>query len=94
MTSWSALFSRHLDKGHFSLDWSLDSTAVGYSMGVTGLLGAVLVTWLGYNALFIAVGSLCFFAAAFFITLPDFVFPPQTGGEPFIRDHTPVNINQ
>ncbi len=92
--AWSSLFSHHLDKGHYSLDWSLDSTAVGYAMGVTGLLGGILVTWLGYNVLFVAVGILCFLAAALFLTLPQLVLPEPTGVESVIRDHVPVNINQ
>src|SRR3990172_10506088 len=51
--AYTSLFSHHLDKGHFSLDWSLDSTSVGLAMGVTGFFGGVIVTVFGYDAVFV-----------------------------------------
>ena len=36
--SWSAIFSRHLDKSHYAFDWSLDSTTIGISSGIAALV--------------------------------------------------------
>ena len=93
--SWSALFSRHLDKNHYSLDWSLDSTSVGFAIGITSFLGGIIATWFGYNVVFISAGLVAFVSAAILFVAPSLVFPPRTdAGEVLIKDHTPVNINQ
>ena len=51
--SWYSLFANHLDKGHRSLEFSLDSTAIGIAAGITGLLGSILVTAFGFVVVFI-----------------------------------------
>lgn len=90
--AWSALFSRHLDKDHYSLDWSLDSTALGIGTGITALLGGVLGTWLGFNAVFIAVSIFSFLSAVLLISVPDLILPrpiPQKDGVVPMKDHFP-----
>ena len=44
---WQAIFSRHLDKDRVSFDWALDSTAIGISAGISGLIGGVVASWFG-----------------------------------------------
>lgn len=92
--SWSALFARHLDREHYSFDWSLDSTSVGIAAGVTGLLGGGLASLFGFEIIFIGGGILSFASAFLLLLVPDVVFPRRTSAEPLIRDHTPVNINK
>lgn len=93
--SWSALFSRHLDKNHYSLDWSLDSTSVGFAIGITSFLGGVIATWFGYPIVFDIAGLAAFVSAAILFVSPGLVFPPRIdGNEILMKDHTPVNINQ
>ncbi len=93
VASWPAIFSRHLDKKHTSLDWSLDSTSVGLAIGFTGLLSGVVVTWWGYSAVFILAGIFSFISAAVLLSVPNVIFPKKTDGGPIvIKDHTPRNL--
>jgi len=92
--SWSSLFSRHLDKEHYSLDWSLDSTVLGFASGITALVGGILATSIGFGAVFIFAAVLSFASAVLLISVPDLIFPKKTSAEGFIRDHTPSNIQR
>lgn len=56
--SWSAIFTRHIDKGREAFEWSLKSTALGFATGITGALGGILAAAYGFNIIFILVGSL------------------------------------
>ena len=95
IASWPALFSRHLDKGHYSLDWSLDSTSIGFAIGITGFLSGIIVTWWGYDTLFIFAGIASFISAGVMLTVPHLVLPDVVHpGKPVLRDHAPVNINR
>lgn len=95
VASFPALFSRHLDKGHYSLDWSLDSTSVGFAIGIAGFLGSIAVTFWGYASVFIIAGSASLIAAGVLLTIPQLVLPAKVhSGSQVLRDHTPVNINQ
>jgi len=90
--AWSGIFSRHLDKKHYALDWSLDSAAIGVASGVTALFSGLLVTWFGFNAVFVSAGLLSLVAALVIFSLPDFIFPHRRPVKTLIRDHTPANI--
>jgi DHA1 family multidrug resistance protein-like MFS transporter len=91
--SWSAMFSRHLDKDRVSFDWSLDSTVAGLAAGVTGLLGGIVANFWGFTAVFIAAGVLSLVAAIILISVPDLVMPKPTKREsPTTEEHTPANL--
>lgn len=92
--SWSAIFSRHLDKKHYAFDWSLDSTAVGLVFGLTAFLGGTMAKFLGFKAVFILVSLLSFASALILFLVPNLIIPKQTSRKPIIRDHTPMNINK
>ncbi len=92
--AWSALFSRHLDKEHYSLDWSLDSTALGFAAGITGLVGGILAASVGFNAVFIFAAVLSFSSAVLLMSVPDLIFPKKTSQEGLVQDHTPSNIQR
>lgn len=90
--SWSAIFSRHLDKDRVSFDWSLDSTVAGISAGISGLIaGGIAAVW-GFNAVFIAGGVFSLFAAFVLMSVPDLVIPKGNKTEPLLKDHTPANL--
>jgi len=61
--SWSAIFSRHLDKGRFAFDWSLDRAAIGAAVGASGILGGVLANSFGFDTTFVITGILAFLSA-------------------------------
>lgn len=92
--AWSGLFSKHLDKGHYSLDWSLDSTSVGLVTGITGFLGGAIAQYVGYDFVFILTGIFALLAAGVTASIPKLILPHPHNREAFIKDHTPVNINQ
>jgi len=58
MTSsgWSAIFTRHIDKGRESTEWGIDATSVGLGIGIFGAIGGWAVTQFGFNPVFIVVG--------------------------------------
>lgn len=95
VTSWSAIFSRHLDKDRVAFDWSLDSTAISLSMGVSSLLGGVVAAHFGFTAVFVAASLFSMVAALVLLAAPELVLPPRTtSGPPVIRDHTPTSLGQ
>ena len=55
-SGWSAIFTRHIDKGKEATEWGLDSTSYGIGMGVAAMVGGFAVTKFGFNPVFIAVG--------------------------------------
>ncbi len=93
--SWSGIFSRHLDKNRMAFDWSLDSTAVGLSMGVSVLLGGILANSFGFAGVFIAAAVFSMTAALVLIMAPELILPRKNPEAPVvIKDHTPLNIEQ
>lgn len=56
--SWSAIFTRHIDKGKEAFEWGLESTALGIGAGVAGAVGGILAATFGFKIIFILVGSL------------------------------------
>lgn len=85
--AWSGLFAKHLDKDHFSLDFSLDSTAVGIAAGISGMVGGILANWFGFPIVFIFAGLLTFVAAGVLLSAPHLVFPQAKAGKYFAKDH-------
>jgi MFS family permease len=90
--SWPTIFSRHLDKGRFSFDWSLDSVAVGVAAGITGFLGGLVAEVWGYSSVFIAAAILSFIAAFVLMAAPDLMLPKPTKEESALIDHRPGDI--
>jgi len=55
---WLAIFTRHIDKGKEAFEWGLNSTTLGFSAGIAGAIGGILVAVVGFNIIFILVGIL------------------------------------
>jgi predicted MFS family arabinose efflux permease len=53
--TWSAIFTRHIDKGREAFSWSLESTGIGLAAGIAGAFGGVLASLLGFKIVFILV---------------------------------------
>jgi DHA1 family multidrug resistance protein-like MFS transporter len=56
--SWSAIFTRHIDRGKEAYEWSLRSTALGFGSGIAGALGGIMAASFGFRIIFILVGVL------------------------------------
>lgn len=54
--SWSAIFTRHIDKGREAFEWSIESTSLGFGTGIAGAVGGLLVALFGFKIIFILVG--------------------------------------
>lgn len=53
---WTAIFSRHLDRGQEAFEWATRSTAIGIGAGAAGALGGIIASQFGFNVLFVGVG--------------------------------------
>ncbi len=88
--SWSAIFSRHLDKNRIAFDWSLNSTTLGLASGVTGFLGGYLAAHFGFDAVFVGAGIMSLVAAFLIFSAPELILPKPPKPLPPVRlDHTP-----
>lgn len=54
--AWTAIFTRHIDKGKEAFEWATRSTVIGIGAGISGALGGILASSIGFTALFIVVG--------------------------------------
>jgi MFS family permease len=86
--AWTAIFTRHIDKGKEAFEWAARSTVVGIGAGITGALGGILAANFGFTLLFIFSGffvllsSLILFAILWEISPRDKKVPrvPETKG--------------
>ncbi len=90
--SWNAIFSRHLDKDRYSLDWSLDSTTIGIVSGVAAFIGGFLSKNFGFNIVFILTGFLSLGSSLMLLSIPDLILPKPTIRVPFIYKNTSKDI--
>jgi len=51
--AWCAIFTRHIDKGKEAFEWSLNSSSLGFGIGITGAVGGILASQFGFNLIFI-----------------------------------------
>jgi MFS family permease len=94
VASWPAIFSRHLDKDRVSFDWALDSTAVGIAAGISGFLGSVLASAIGFRAVFALAAIFTLLSAFVLLLAPDLVLPKKVSKESRLKDHTPANLGR
>ena len=58
LSGWTAIFTRHIDKGKESTEWGLDATGIGFGVAAAGAVGGWAVTKFGFEPVFIIVGIL------------------------------------
>jgi MFS family permease len=82
MPGWSAIFTRHIDKGREGFDWSIEHVVYGVGVGITGALSGILVSKYGFNAVFIIAGVVAIIGSL----IPLFVYKDvNIGGDSDIR---------
>lgn len=54
--SFYSIFTKFIDKGQEAFEWGLDSTTLGFGIGITGALGGILYSFFGPQIIFILVG--------------------------------------
>lgn len=63
LAGWTAIFTRHIDRGKEATEWGLDATSVGLGAGVAGAIGGWAVTRFGFTPVFFVVGVFGLFGA-------------------------------
>lgn len=67
--SWSAIFTRHIEKGWEAFSWSIESTAIGLAAGFAAAFGGILVTLLGFKAVFVLVSFFGFISSSILLSI-------------------------
>jgi MFS family permease len=68
--SWTAIFSRHLDSGHYALDWSLDRMSIAIFSAITAVAGGAIAEFFGFETIFGLAGVLSFLSCVVILRLP------------------------
>jgi MFS family permease len=53
---YTAIFTRHIDKGREAFNWSVRAASIGIGAGLAGALGGIVAHKFGFNTLFTGVG--------------------------------------
>lgn len=61
---YTAIFTRHVDKGKEAFSWSTRATFVGIGAGVAGALGGIIANRFGFEILFVGAGILLLLSAS------------------------------
>ncbi len=67
--SWSAIFTRHIDRGKEAVEWGTHSTVSGLGVGIAGGLGGIAVAYFGFASVFIFVSMFSVLAGFLLLTL-------------------------
>ena len=71
LSGWTAIFTRHIDKGKEATEWGIDTTSVGLGAGISAAIGGWAVTQFGFALVLIAVGILGLIGASILFLLRD-----------------------
>ncbi|MDD5144547.1 MAG: MFS transporter [Candidatus Pacebacteria bacterium] len=61
--AWTAMFTRHIDKGQEAFEWASRSTFIGIGAAAAGALGGLIASNFGFNFLFVTVGVFSLFSS-------------------------------
>ena len=62
---YTAIFTRHIDKGKEAFEWSIRASLIGFGTGIAGASGGIIAARFGFNVLFIGV-TIFLLISAFF----------------------------
>jgi len=71
LSGWTAIFTRHIDKGKEATEWGIDATSVGLGAGISAAIGGWAVTQFGFALVLITVGILGLIGASILFLLRD-----------------------
>lgn len=60
---YTAIFTRHIDKGKEASSWSVRATFVGMGAGIAGSLGGIVAYRFGFKTLFLGIGVILLLSA-------------------------------
>lgn len=77
--AWYGIFTRHIDKGETSFEWSLESVfSIGIATAISGAVGGVIATRFGFDALFTGASILALVGALSLVFLYPHLTPRKT----------------
>jgi len=85
MPGWSAIFTRHIDKGKEGFEWSIEHVAYAIGMAVTSAVGGVFAARFGFNTVFIIAGIIAMIGAL----LPLIVYNDVNNDVNIVKDRHP-----
>jgi predicted MFS family arabinose efflux permease len=73
--TWSAIFTRHIDKGREAFSWSIESTGIGFAAGIAGAIGAYLASVFGFKIVFLLVSLFGLLSSSSLLLIRQQLFP-------------------
>jgi len=73
--SWSAIFTRHIDKGKEAFEWGVRSTSLGFGVGIAGAVGGLLVALFGFKIIFILAGTFTMISVFLLLLIYKEIYP-------------------
>jgi MFS family permease len=61
---WNAIFSRHLDRTHENIEWSVESVGIGIAGAGAAALSGILAQHFGFSFIFVIAGVLALIGAS------------------------------
>jgi MFS family permease len=86
-SSWPTIFSRHLDKDQYAIEWTLDHFGIDVLSAAAAFLGGGIALVFGFNFIFIFAAVFAFIAASVLFFVPDLILPKDTLKQPILKDH-------
>jgi len=83
VTSWNAIFTRHIDRGKENIEWGINSTVVGFILAITTLAGGWIAEKFGFQAIFFFSGLISILGSFFFLTLSNYIRKMPGGKKSF-----------
>jgi len=72
---YTAIFTRHIDKGKEALSWSIRGSFIGVGTGVAGALGGTIAHYFGFKVLFLGVFIFLIFSSVLLFSILEDIFP-------------------
>ena len=73
--AWSAIFTRHINKGREAFSWSIESTGIGFAAGFAGAFGAWLASTLGFKVVLLLVSLFGLLSSSTLLLIRHSIFP-------------------
>lgn len=73
--TWSAIFTRHIDKGREAFSWSLESTGIGLAAAFAGGVGGILASIFGFKIVFVLVTIFGLISTSLLLLIRQRIFP-------------------
>ncbi len=86
--AWYGIFTRHIDSGRESFEWSLESVfSVGLATAISAALGGYLVDRFGFRWMLLVAGFLAMSASLFLIPLRKYLLPRRRHAKTIPLEH-------